>query len=84
MSSTIDDLRGALLDAAVVCAQSASGAVGAAMVKAGLQKNPATNQYDKPDLPTAGSLAAQAAQSAAAARDLAQAVTSLPPTTTTP
>lgn len=84
---TTEDLRGALIDASIMCAQAASGSVMSAMATAGLvseqqlQAAQPGAKMPKLSLADAGTLAAQAAQAAAAARDLAQAVVALPEAT---
>lgn len=83
--ATIDDLRAALIEASAMCAKAASGSVMSAMATAGLvgpDELPPGMDMPHRNLSDAGSLASQAAQAAAAARDLAQAVTALPPSTT--
>lgn len=89
MAATADTTKQSLLDSAVACSNAAQSAAQAALVQAGLMVNPATTEYDKPNLTNAGALAGQASQAAHAARDFAAAWAILnaqisPPVGTTP
>jgi hypothetical protein len=84
MATSIDDVKAALREASATTAQSATGAIGAAMVTAGLAAPPAGQKAPAKSLGDAGSLAATAAQAAAASRDFALALAQLEQTFPTP